>query len=180
MHKQSPIESITSIIPKKHETASLSQDIAATLVPSMLNFTLQNKNIIISRGGQNPTFGKGVLAYHMRQAFPHGEVTPEEANRIGHELAMRFTKGNHAFIVATHIDRNHHHNHIFLIQQLSTTQESFVISGVRRWRFGISAIPFALKTDYLLSKIQNQAKARIITNGSAKIEFPLFKKNCEM
>jgi hypothetical protein len=53
-----------------------------------------------------------VIAYHLRQSFKPGEVTPEEANRIGVELAMRFTKGRHAFIVATHIDKSHIHNHI--------------------------------------------------------------------
>ncbi|MFR5863536.1 MAG: relaxase/mobilization nuclease domain-containing protein, partial [Flavonifractor plautii] len=53
-----------------------------------------------------------VIAYHVRQAFVPGEVTPEEANRIGVEFAKRFTKGNHAFIVCTHIDRAHVHNHI--------------------------------------------------------------------
>ena len=53
-----------------------------------------------------------VLAYHIRQSFKPGEITPEEANRLGHELALRFTKGRHAFIVATHIDKAHIHNHI--------------------------------------------------------------------
>ena len=53
-----------------------------------------------------------VLAYQIRQSFKPGEVTPEEANKIGYELAMRFTKGKHAFIVATHIDKAHIHNHI--------------------------------------------------------------------
>lgn len=53
-----------------------------------------------------------VIAYHVRQAFVPGEVTPDEANRIGVEFAKRFTKGNHAFIVCTHIDRRHVHNHI--------------------------------------------------------------------
>lgn len=53
-----------------------------------------------------------VIAYQIRQAFKPGEVTPEEANEIGYELAMRFTKGRHAFIVATHVDRAHIHNHI--------------------------------------------------------------------
>ena len=42
-----------------------------------------------------------VIAYHFRQAFKPGEVTPEEANQIGQELAMRLTKGNNAFIVCT-------------------------------------------------------------------------------
>ncbi|WP_026657771.1 relaxase/mobilization nuclease domain-containing protein [Butyrivibrio sp. AC2005] len=53
-----------------------------------------------------------VIAYQIRQSFKPGEVTPEEANRIGYETAMRFTKGNHAFIVATHTDRAHVHNHV--------------------------------------------------------------------
>ena len=53
-----------------------------------------------------------VIAYHMRQSFAPGEITPEESNRLGYELAMRFTKGRHSFIVATHTDKRHIHNHI--------------------------------------------------------------------
>ena len=37
-----------------------------------------------------------VIAYHLRQSFVPGEITPEDANRLGCELAKRFTKGNHA------------------------------------------------------------------------------------
>ena len=55
-----------------------------------------------------------VIAYHMRQAFLPGEITPEEANRLGQELAQRFTHGNNAYIVATHTDRHHIHNHIII------------------------------------------------------------------
>ena len=53
-----------------------------------------------------------VIAYHLRQSFRPGEITPEEANRLGCELARRFTKGNHAYIVCTHIDKAHIHNHV--------------------------------------------------------------------
>ena len=53
-----------------------------------------------------------VIAYQIRQSFKPGEITPEEANRLGHELALRFTKGKYSFIVATHTDREHIHNHI--------------------------------------------------------------------
>ena len=53
-----------------------------------------------------------VIAYQIRQSFVPGEITPEEANRLGCKLARRFTKGNHAFIVCTHIDKAHIHNHI--------------------------------------------------------------------
>ncbi len=53
-----------------------------------------------------------VIAYTIRQSFVPGEITPEEANRLGYELARRFTKGKHAFIVCTHVDKAHIHNHI--------------------------------------------------------------------
>lgn len=63
------------------------------------------------------TTGRGrgaddVIAYHVRQSFCPGEITPEEANRLGVEFAKRFTKKKHAFIVCTHIDKAHVHNHI--------------------------------------------------------------------
>ena len=53
-----------------------------------------------------------VIAYQIRQSFKPGEITAEEANKVGYELAMRFTKGKYAFIVATHTDRHHIHNHV--------------------------------------------------------------------
>ena len=53
-----------------------------------------------------------VIAYQVRQSFLPNEITPEDANRIGVEFAKRFTKGNNAFIVCTHIDKAHIHNHI--------------------------------------------------------------------
>lgn len=53
-----------------------------------------------------------VIAYQIRQSFKPGEITPELANKIGYELGIRFTKGKHAFIVATHVDKVHIHNHI--------------------------------------------------------------------
>lgn len=54
-----------------------------------------------------------VLCYQIRQSFKPGEITPEEANRVGYETAMRWTKGEYAFFVATHTDRQHVHNHIY-------------------------------------------------------------------
>ena len=54
-----------------------------------------------------------VLCYQIRQSFKPGEITPEEANRVGYETAMRWTKGKYAFFVATHTDCQHLHNHIY-------------------------------------------------------------------
>ena len=46
-----------------------------------------------------------VLCYQIRQSFKPGEITPEEANRIGYETAMRWTKGKYQFFVCTHTDK---------------------------------------------------------------------------
>lgn len=54
-----------------------------------------------------------IIAYQIRQSFKPGEVTPEEANRIGYEFAQRFLKDRHAFLVCTHTDKKHIHNHIY-------------------------------------------------------------------
>jgi hypothetical protein len=55
---------------------------------------------------------RDVIAYHIRQSFKPGEIDAKTANRIGYELAMSFTKGKHAFVVCTHVDKAHIHNHI--------------------------------------------------------------------
>lgn len=71
---------------------------------------LAAKRIYADRTGRSQR--SDVIAYQVRQSFRPGEVTPEEANKIGYEFAMRWTKGIHAFIVATHVDKAHIHNHI--------------------------------------------------------------------
>lgn len=54
-----------------------------------------------------------IILYQLRQSFKPETISAENANRLGYELAMRFTKGKHAFIVATHEDRKHIHSHIY-------------------------------------------------------------------
>ena len=74
-----------------------------------------------------------VIAYQIRQSFKPGEITAEEANKVGYKLAMRFTKGKHAFIVATHTDRQHIHNHIiYNSTALDSTRKfrDFLLSGL--------------------------------------------------
>ena len=51
-------------------------------------------------------------AYHLIQAFAPGEVGFEEAHRIGKELADKLLEGKYSYIVTTHIDKGHVHNHI--------------------------------------------------------------------
>lgn len=51
-------------------------------------------------------------AYHLIQAFAPGEVGYEEAHRIGKELADTVLEGKYSYVVTTHIDKKHIHNHI--------------------------------------------------------------------
>ncbi len=74
-----------------------------------------------------------VIAYQIRQSFKPGEITAEEANKVGYELAMRFTKSKYAFLVATHTDREHIHNHIIYNStalDCSRKFRDFLLSGL--------------------------------------------------
>ncbi len=57
--------------------------------------------------------GKGnVLAQHIKQSFKYGEITPEQALQIGIETMEKFLDNRYQYIVTTHIDKKHIHNHI--------------------------------------------------------------------
>lgn len=53
-----------------------------------------------------------VLAQHVIQSFLPGEITPEEAIEVGRELAEKLLKGNYQYVLATHLDKEHIHNHL--------------------------------------------------------------------
>lgn len=61
---------------------------------------------------------EGILAFHGEQSFPKGEVTPEEAHKIGVELANEMWGDRFQVIVTTHLNTNHFHNH-FVINSVS-------------------------------------------------------------
>jgi hypothetical protein len=52
-----------------------------------------------------------ILAYHVRQSFKPGEITPEKALEVGYALMEKFTHGRHQFVVAVHTDKQHIHCH---------------------------------------------------------------------
>lgn len=51
-------------------------------------------------------------AFHLIQSFLPGEVSFEEAHRIGTELADKLLEGKYSYVVSTHIDKGHVHNHL--------------------------------------------------------------------
>ena len=99
-----------------------------------------------------------VIAYHLRQSFKPGEVTPELANKIGYDLAMSLTKGKHAFIVCTHVDKEHIHSHIVF--------NSTALDCTRKFRnflgssFAVRKISDILCLENGLSVIENPKPSR--------------------
>ncbi|CIV62352.1 relaxase/mobilization nuclease domain-containing protein [Streptococcus pneumoniae] len=59
---------------------------------------------------QNPN---RVLAHHIIQSFsPEDDLTPQEIHEIGRKTILELTGGQHEFVIATHMDKGHIHNHI--------------------------------------------------------------------
>lgn len=66
-------------------------------------------------GDYSKTGGANNLAYHMVQSFAledNKKVTPEEIHELGKQFAERFLQGKHEYVIATHVDKGHIHNHI--------------------------------------------------------------------
>ena len=109
---------------------------------------------------------RGALFFQIRQAFPPGEVTPEEANKIGYETAMRWTKGKYQFFVCTHIDKGHIHNHIYYnstAQDCSRKFHNFIGSS-----FAVRRLSDQVCIEHELSVIQNpkqHSKGRFLHYG---------------
>lgn len=66
-----------------------------------------------------------VLAQHLIQSFLPDETTPEQAHEIGIQLAERFLKGQYQYVLATHVDRHHIHNHIIFNNTNFDNHKSF-------------------------------------------------------
>lgn len=85
----------------------------------MCNLETAETEFLLSKAQYKATTGRvqkkdaDILYYQIRQSFAPGEVDSETALKIGYDLAMRWTKGKHAFFVASHIDRPHPHVHIY-------------------------------------------------------------------
>lgn len=96
--------------PKKTENGKYITSFACDKETVCEEFFLLKQQYINSTGRVRGS--DDVIAYQVRQAFPPGEVEPEQANNLGFELAKRLTKGKYAYIVCTHTDKDHIHNHI--------------------------------------------------------------------
>ena len=74
------------------------------------------------------------LGRHLIQAFAPGEVSPEEAHEIGMELAKEILGGKYEFVLTTHIDKGHIHNHL-LWNAVSFTDYKHYHSNKRSYHY---------------------------------------------
>lgn len=69
-------------------------------------------------------------AYHLIQSFLPGEVDFDTAHQIGMELADKVLEGKYSYVVSTHIDKDHIHNHV-ICAPIPGRSESAITSGQR-------------------------------------------------
>ena len=74
------------------------------------------------------------LGRHLIQAFQPGEVTPEQAHKIGMKLAKEILGGKYEFVLTTHIDKNHVHNHL-IFNAVSFADHKHYHSNKRSYHF---------------------------------------------
>lgn len=104
--------------------------------------------------------GKQVLAHHIIQSFsPDDSLTPEQIHEIGRQTMLEFTGGNYEFVIATHVDKDHLHNHIILSSTNTSTLKKFrwqkntlknlrAISDKHAARYGAKIIEPTMKNSY--------------------------------
>lgn len=104
--------------------------------------------------------GKQVLAHHLIQSFsPEDHLTPEQVHEIGRRTMLEFTGGDYEFVIATHVDKNHLHNHIIVNTTNSVTLKKMrwqkntlknlrAISDKHGARYGAKIIEPTMKNSY--------------------------------
>lgn len=107
-----------------------------------------------------------VLGRHLIQSFEPNETTPETAHEIGKKLADEVLQGKYEYVLSTHIDRGHIHNHI-IFNAVSFTDFKKYHSNKRSYR-QIRAISDKLCSEYGLSVIEpNQNKGKSYAEHAA-------------
>ncbi|CUW10629.1 MULTISPECIES: relaxase/mobilization nuclease domain-containing protein [Leuconostoc] len=85
---------------------------------------LATGNLIFERSALEKN--NAVLAHHLVQSFsPEDELTPEQIHEIGRQTVMELTDGDHEFVIATHVDQDHIHNHIVFNSTNMVTGKAF-------------------------------------------------------
>ncbi|MFS9115310.1 SAG1250 family conjugative relaxase [Streptococcus infantis] len=131
-----------------------------------VNFT-NNDKLYESRNDRQEKHQQTIHAHHLIQSFsPEDNLTPEEINRIGYETMMELTGGRFRFIVATHTDKNHIHNHI-LINAIDRNSDKKLI-----WNYAIER-NFRMISD----RISKMAGAKIIEKRYSYRDYKKYRES---
>lgn len=127
-----------------------------------------SKQIYEATTGRSQPKSRDIIMYRIIQSFKPGEITPEEANKIGYELAKKFTRGKHQFVVSTHIDKCHIHNHIEFNSTNLECDGKF--NNFKDSSFALRTLNDKICREHGLSVIENPKKRnqRFAENAAAK------------
>lgn len=130
-----------------------------------VNFT-NNDKLYESRNDRQEKHQQNIHAHHLIQSFsPEDNLTPEEINRIGYETMMELTGGRFKFIVATHTDKNHVHNHI-LINAIDRNSDKKLI-----WNYALER-----NLRMISDRISKVAGAKIIEKRFSYRDYQKYRK----
>ena len=115
----------------------------------------------------------GVVGYHFIQSFAPGEVTPEQAHRIGVEFAQRLFGERYEVVVGTHLDKVHLHNHV-VVNSVSFVDGKKYHSSPGSYYFEVRAQSDALCRENDLSTIAPQGKGKHYAEWQAEYTYETF------
>ena len=157
----------------------------------ILNSDKTNKNILISTYMCNEKTAHNqflntrklnningtVLARHLIQSFLPNEVTPEKAHGIGKSLCKEILKDQYEYVLSTHIDKNHIHNHIIFNNVSFVTGKCY--QSNKKTYHKIRSISDKLCKENNLSVVDEfyeKYKKKFKTKGKSYYEYSHFKK----
>ncbi|CEX48372.1 Tn5252%2C relaxase [Streptococcus pneumoniae] len=107
-----------------------------------------------------------IHAHHIIQSFsPEDHLTPEQINRIGYETVKELTGGKFRFIVATHVDKNHLHNHIIINSVDSNSDKKL------KWDYKVER-----NLRMISDRFSKIAGAKIIENRYSHQRYEVYRK----
>lgn len=146
--------------PHKTDNRILVESFACGIETAEKDFEMENR---LGKPSANP-------AYHLIQSFAPGEVTFEEAHAIGQEFAARLLQSTRPYVLATHVDKDHVHNHLIFCSSDIVTHERY--NDCNRTYRNIRKISDELCSEHHLSVITPGEK-----KGMAYNEWEADRKN---
>lgn len=128
---------------------------------------LNNDTLYNFRNDRQEKRQQKIHAHHLIQSFsPDDNLSPEEVNRIGYETIQELTGGQFRFIVATHTDKSHLHNHIVI--------NSIDINSDKKFKWD-----YAQERNFCMisDRISKIAGAKIIENRYSHRDYEVYKKS---